>query len=74
METSELSHRPRTASVERRAVGRSHDVPPETILADTVAVAERQLSDAREHLRAARRRVVQLEEVVESWRDLARRL
>ncbi len=75
METTECrSGRTHAAVIERRSVGRSHDVPPETILADTIWAAEHQLADAREHLRAARRRVVQLEEVVEGWRDIAGRL
>ena len=74
MGTTELSDRSCIPANERRSVGRAHDLPPETILADAVTAAERQLADAREQLRAARRRVVQLEEVVESWRDLANRL
>lgn len=44
---------------------------PAALVSLWVRNAERQLLAAREDLKAARRRVVQLEDVVTSWRQLA---
>ncbi|MEO6469477.1 MAG: hypothetical protein ABIP21_10290 [Acidimicrobiia bacterium] len=44
---------------------------PAAIVASWVRAAERQLLEAREELKAARRRVVQMEDVVTSWEGFA---
>ena len=44
---------------------------PAAIVATWVQAAERQLLEAREALKAARRRVVQMEDVVTSWESFA---
>ena len=44
---------------------------PAAIVATWVQAAERQLLEAREELKAARRRVVQMEDVVTSWESFA---
>ena len=44
---------------------------PAAIVATWVQAAERQLLEAREELKAARRRVVQMEDVVTSWEGFA---
>lgn len=57
---------------ERRAVpGDGPAESPVTLVSLWVRNAEQQLVAAREDLKAARRRVVQLEDVVASWRSLA---
>ena len=59
---------------ERRSVVSGGSVPPATLMARSRAAAKHQLHDAREALRAARRRVVQLEDAFESWRWLEHQL
>lgn len=59
---------------ERRSVVSAGSVPPAILVARSRAAAEHQLHDARAALRAARRRVVQLEDALESWRSLEHRL
>ncbi len=44
---------------------------PRTLARQSVRSAQRQLLNAREDLKAARRRVVELERVVDHWHDLA---
>ena len=56
---------------ERREASTSSSPAPAAIVASWVQSAERQLLDAREQLKAARRRVVQLEDVVTSWEGFA---
>ena len=56
---------------ERREVSTSDSPAPAAIVALWVDAAERQLLEAREQLKAARRRVVQLEDVVTSWEGFA---
>ena len=56
---------------ERREVSTSGSPAPAVIVASWVHAAERQLLEAREELKAARRRVVQLEDVVTSWEGFA---
>jgi hypothetical protein len=45
--------------------------PPRTLARQSLRAAQRQLLNAREDLKAARRRVVELERVVDQWHDLA---
>ncbi len=45
--------------------------PPRTLARQSLRAAQRQLLNAREDLKAARRRVVELERVVDHWHDLA---
>jgi hypothetical protein len=62
-----------TASVERerRRFARYGDaIPVATLAEQSYRSAELQLLDAREALKDARRRVVQLEDAVEGWRAL----
>lgn len=56
---------------ERREALPSISPEPAAIVASWVHAAERQLLEAREELKAARRRVVQLEDVVTSWEGFA---
>ena len=59
-------------SCERRdALTSGGSSAPATIVATWVQAAERQLLHAREELKAARRRVVQMEDVVTSWEGFA---
>ena len=56
---------------ERRRFARFGEILPVPTLVDqSVRSTESQLLDAREALKDARRRVVQLESALESWRDL----
>jgi hypothetical protein len=60
-----------SASRERRRFARFGDPVPVPALVDqSLRSAELQLLDAREALKDARRRVVQLEDALESWRAL----
>ena len=62
----------RTRSSERRDAPTSGGpVAPAAIVATWVQAAERQLLEAREELKAARRWVVQMEDVVTSWEGFA---
>lgn len=56
---------------ERRESSTSSSPAPAEIVAAWAQAAERQLLEAREQLKAARRRVVQLEDVVTSWAGFA---
>lgn len=59
-------------SCERRdALTSGGSSAPAAIVATWVQAAERQLLEAREDLKAARRRVVQMEDVVASWEGFA---
>jgi len=59
-------------SCERRdALTSGGSSAPAAIVATWVQAAERQLLEAREELKAARRRVVQMEDVVTSWEGFA---
>ena len=59
-------------SCERRgALSAGGSSAPAAIVATWVQAAERQLLEAREELKAARRRVVQMEDVVTSWEGFA---
>jgi len=56
---------------ERRRFARYGDpVPVPTLVDQSLRSAELQLLDAREALKEARRRVVQLEDALESWQTL----
>ena len=55
-------------SSERRRLGRFGDpIPVPTLVDQSLRSAELQLLDAREALKEARRRVVQLEDALEGW-------
>jgi len=56
---------------ERRATATTEAVSPETLIERHVDSARRQLADARENLKAARRRVVQLEDALCNWERFA---
>lgn len=69
--TDRLSAIDALAPQERRRFGRFGDpIPAPTLVDQSVRGAELQLLDAREALKDARRRVVQLEDALESWRAL----
>jgi hypothetical protein len=56
---------------ERRRLGRYGDpIPVPTLVDQSLRSAELQLLDAREALKEARRRVVQLEDALEGWQRL----
>ena len=56
---------------ERRRFARYGDtIPVPTLVEQSLRSAELQLLDAREALKDARRRVVQLEDALEGWRAL----
>lgn len=59
-----------TAPERRQTVG-EEPVSPEALIARHVENARRQLADARESLKAARRRVVQLEDALCNWERFA---
>jgi hypothetical protein len=61
---------PAVAAERRETVG-NEGVDPETLVQRHVDSARRQLAEAREHLKAARRRVVQLEDAVGNWERFA---
>jgi hypothetical protein len=56
---------------ERRQTVSSPSVSPDTLVARHVENARRQLAEARERLKAARRRVVQLEDALGNWERFA---
>jgi hypothetical protein len=60
-----------TVAAERRETVGNDAVGPETLVQRHVDSARRQLADAREQLKAARRRVVQLEDAVCNWERFA---
>jgi hypothetical protein len=60
-----------TVSPERRQTAASPSVSPEVLVDRHVENARRQLADARERLKAARRRVVQLEDALCNWERFA---
>ena len=62
------------ASPERRQTPASPAVSPEALVERHVESARRQLADARERLKAARRRVVQLEDALGNWERFAAEL
>jgi hypothetical protein len=57
--------------VERRQTIGNDAVTPEALVQRHVDSARRQLAEAREQLKAARRRVVQLEDAVCNWERFA---
>ena len=57
---------------DRRGMRVAPDATPEDLVDAHLGAAERQLALAREHLIAARRRVVALEEAVANWTEFAR--
>jgi hypothetical protein len=61
---------PLVAAERRQALG-DDGVSPETLVQRHVDSARRQLAEAREQLKAARRRVVQLEDAVGNWERFA---
>jgi hypothetical protein len=61
---------PMVAAERRTSVG-DDGVGPETLVQRHVDSARRQLAEAREQLKAARRRVVQLEDAVCNWERFA---
>ena len=62
---------PPLVAAERRRTAGDEGVGPETLVERHVDSARRQLADAREQLKAARRRVVQLEDAVGNWERFA---
>jgi hypothetical protein len=56
---------------ERRQTAASATVTPEALVERHVENARRQLADARERLKGARRRVVQLEDALGNWERFA---
>ncbi len=66
---------PETApSPDRRQTTTPPSVQPEVLVERHVENARRQLAEARERLKAARRRVVQLEDAVGNWERFAAEL
>ncbi len=63
-----------TAGPERRQTAAPEPVTPEALIERHVESARRQLADAREKLKAARRRVVQLEDALCNWERFATEL
>jgi hypothetical protein len=61
---------PLVATERRQTVG-NETVSPEALVQRHVDSARRQLAEAREQLKAARRRVVQLEDAVCNWERFA---
>jgi hypothetical protein len=81
MSQTTMSNNGHTAAVqgdaltaERRKTVASQTVSPEALIARHVDSARRQLADARENLKAARRRVVQLEDALCNWERFAQEL
>jgi hypothetical protein len=70
--TSAVQSGPLTA--ERRKTVASATISPEALIARHIDAARRQLADAREGLKAARRRVVQLEDALCNWERFAEEL
>ena len=69
--------KPRAAAVispERRQTLPPETVSPEALIERHVEGARRQLAEARERLKAARRRVVQLEDALCNWERFAAEL
>ena len=62
---------PPIVAAERRQTVDDGGVSPETLVQRHVDSARRQLAGAREALKAARRRVVQLEDAVGNWEHFA---
>jgi hypothetical protein len=62
---------PPLVAAERRQTTGADGVSPETLVQRHVDSARRQLAEAREQLKAARRRVVQLEDAVCNWERFA---
>lgn len=63
-----------TGIAERRRTAAAPSVSPEVLVGRHVDNARRQLAEARERLKAARRRVVQLEDAVGNWERFAAEL
>jgi hypothetical protein len=59
---------------ERRLTSAPESVSPEDLIQRHVENARRQLADARENLKASRRRVVQLEDALCNWERFAAEL
>lgn len=76
MSTNGHAKRPEETAVarERRLAPPSESVTPEQLIGRHVDSARRQLADARENLKAARRRVVQLEDALCNWERFAAEL
>jgi uncharacterized membrane protein YccC len=62
------------ATPERRQTVAPDPVSPEELIARHVENARRQLAEARENLKASRRRVVQLEDALSNWERFAAEL
>jgi hypothetical protein len=74
MPTTDALSMARVAHIERRRYRtRDVDSPAASVLAN-VATSREQLDDARENLKASRRRVVQLEDAVANWKEIAAQL
>jgi hypothetical protein len=63
-----------TDGPERRQTAAPDSVSPEALIQRHVENARRQLAEARENLKAARRRVVQLEDALCNWERFAAEL
>ena len=66
--------REQAPSPDRRQTPAAPSVQPEVLVERHVENARRQLAEARERLKAARRRVVQLEDAVTNWERFAAEL
>lgn len=65
---------PTVTGTERRQTAAPETVSPEELIGRHVESARRQLADARENLKAGRRRVVQLEDALCNWERFAAEL
>jgi hypothetical protein len=71
---SDTASTPKVIGPERRQAVSSEAVTPEALIERHVDSARRQLAEARERLKAARRRVVQLEDALCNWERFAAEL
>lgn len=74
MHTTTLNLSRSVVRSDRRRFGTKPGEAPRPLVLANLAGSRHQLADAREHLKADRRRVVQLEDVVASWETLAAEL
>lgn len=74
MQTATLELSRSVVRPERRRFGAKPGEAPRPLVLANLAGSRHQLADAREHLKADRRRVVQLEDVVASWEAIAAEL
>ena len=65
------AHRAEPIPAERRQTRVNEALTPEELIERHVENARRQLAEARENLKAGRRRVVQLEDALSNWERFA---